>query len=82
MTQALAPQGVQVQPLLLPYTRALCTAELGALEGVYAPAADPRLRRSMPLGYSRACFYTHLGSAWRYRGVASLATVVLGVGED
>lgn len=82
VTQALALQGVQVQPLLLPYTRALRTAELGKLEGVYAPAADPRLRRSKPLGYSRACFYTRLDSEWRYRGIASLASVVLGVGED
>lgn len=82
VTQALTRQSIKVHPLMLPYTRALRSAELGTLEGVYAPAADRRLRRSTPVGYSRACFYTRLDSRWRYRGIASLTSVVLGVGED
>lgn len=49
---------------------------------MYAPAADRRLRRSIPLAYSRACFNTRLGQGWHYQGPRSLSAVVVGVIED
>ncbi|MBJ7313078.1 hypothetical protein ACFOLJ_30095 [Rugamonas sp. CCM 8940] len=80
--QALAPSGLQVASLLLPLNRAVSETAAGAIEGVYAPSTDPRLQLSVPLAYSRACFYTLAGVAWRYRGGESLHALRVGVIAD
>jgi polar amino acid transport system substrate-binding protein len=76
--QAMALQGYRVESLLRPLNRALQATDKGDLEGVYAPATDPRLRLSVPLAYSRACFYTLSDEPWSYRGLDSLRLIRLG----
>lgn len=78
-SRALATQGVRVAPLLMPLNRALQETLRGRIDGVYAPAVDARLRLSVPLAYSRACFYTLHDSHWRYSGLASLDGQQLGI---
>lgn len=80
--ETLALAHITVRPVLMPLSRAVAATGTGALEGVYAPGADRRLRRSVPLAYSRACFYTRSGQRWRYQGPGSLLKVVIGVIED
>lgn len=80
--QAMAAGGYRVQPLLLPLNRAVRDTLSGAIEGVYAPSIDPRLRLSVPLAYSRACFYTRTDSSWTYGGIATLRGMVVGVIDD
>lgn len=80
--QALALQDIRVRPALLPLSRAMHDTEQGLLDGVYAPPTDRRLRLSVPLAYSRACFYTRADSDWTYAGADSLEAVTVGVIDD
>lgn len=80
--EALASQGIDAVPVLMPLNRAMQEAVHGRIDGVYAPAIDARLRLSVPLAYSRACFYTLPDSAWSYRGLDSLAGLQLGIIDD
>lgn len=79
---ALAAQGMEVAPLLMPLNRAVQETVRGRIDGVYAPAVDARLRLSVPLAYSRACFYTLAGSRWRYAGLASLDGQQVGIIDE
>ncbi|WP_342118982.1 substrate-binding periplasmic protein [Pseudoduganella sp. OTU4001] len=79
---ALASQGLQATPVLMPLNRAMRETVVGRIDGVYAPAIDARLRLSTPLAYSRACFYTLSDSKWRYRGMASLAGQQVAIIDD
>lgn len=80
--QAMATQGYRVEPVLLPLSRAMASADNGRVEGVYAPPMDARLLFSEPLAYSRACFYTRIGESWSYQGLDSLRELQLGVIPD
>lgn len=79
---ALALRGKDAVPVLMPLNRAMHETVLGHIDGVYAPAIDARLRLSMPLAYSRACFYTLAGSPWHYSGPGSLADRQVGIIDD
>lgn len=79
---ALAAQGLQATPFLMPLNRAMRETMRGNIDGVYAPAVDARLRLSVPLAYSRACFYTLRHAMWRYSGMASLAGQQVGIIDD
>ncbi|PRC94248.1 ABC transporter substrate-binding protein [Solimicrobium silvestre] len=78
-TQAMLISGYQVESALIPLTRAMHEASTGSIQGVYAPPIDDRLRLSIPIAYSRACFYTLAEQTWRYQGIASLHNVVVGI---
>jgi polar amino acid transport system substrate-binding protein len=80
--QALASQGYHVEPVLMPLSRAIVEAGAGSIEGVYAPPLDARLRDSVPITWSRACFYTRNDSSWTFQGMPSLQGVKLGVIGD
>jgi polar amino acid transport system substrate-binding protein len=80
--QAMASQGYQVVPVLMPLSRAIVEAGSGNIEGVYAPPLDARLRDSVPITWSRACFYTRNDSSWTFQGMHSLQGVKLGVIGD
>lgn len=80
--EALASQGMDAVPLLMPLNRAMQETVRGRIDGVYAPAIDARLRLSVPLAHSRACFYTLKDSSWVYNGMASLAGQQIGVIDD
>jgi len=79
---ALASQGMAAVPVLMPLNRAMQETVRGRIDGVYAPAIDARLRLSVPLAHSRACFYTLKDSAWVYRGMASLDGQQVGIIDD
>ncbi|MBV8658753.1 MAG: transporter substrate-binding domain-containing protein [Burkholderiales bacterium] len=81
-SKALALSGVEVQPQLMPLNRAMELTLSGRIDGIYAPAIDPRLRMTNPLFSSRACFYTRRSSTWRYSGIASISTLPLGAIAD
>ncbi len=80
--QIMATSGYRQEPVLLPLNRAVAMTESGALDGVYAPAADQRLSPSEPLLFSRACFYTRADSTWKYTGMDSLRTLRVGAIKD
>lgn len=73
---------VQVQPVLMPFNRALRETDSSTIQGVYAPPIDERLRISVPIDYSRSCFYTLNNSKWTYQGLKSLRSVTLGAIEE
>jgi polar amino acid transport system substrate-binding protein len=81
-TRALATMGMRVEPVLLPLNRAMRQTANGAIDGVFAPPEDARLRPGPVLGYSRACFFTTTSSSWSYRGIWSLEGMRLGVIGD
>jgi len=80
--EALASQGFDAVPLLMPLNRATQETVSGRIDGVYAPAIDARLRLSVPLAHSRACFFTLRNSSWRYSGMASLAGLQVGIIDE
>lgn len=80
--QAMALSGYRVQPVLMPLTRAIREAGNGNIEAVYAPPIDQRLRLSMPIAYSRSCFYTQANNTWKFHGIDSLHGIKLGVIDD
>ena len=79
---ALAANGYQAVPELLPLNRAMTLTLSGKLDGIYAPEIDPRLRMTQPIIQSRACFYTLQDSHWRYGGIDSIQGRSLGVIAD
>lgn len=81
-SRALGASGLRVEPVLLPLSRAMRQTQSGAIDGVFAPPHDARLRTGPVLGYSRACFFTAATSAWTYRGLWSLKGARLGVIGD
>ncbi len=74
--------GYHVNSHLLPLNRAMIMAEVGAIDGIYAPILDNRLIMTEPLMSSRACFYTRKESKWIYKGIASLQDVTVSVIDD
>lgn len=80
--QVLAQSNIQLRPVLQPYSSALRANMEGDIEGVFAPARDRRIRRSIPLGYSLACFYTRPDDGWTYQTPASLDSAAIGVVEN
>lgn len=80
--EAMAMTGSHVEPLLLPLNRAIEQTVAGKIEGVYAPPIDERLTLSVPLAYSRACFYSRPNETWRYRGIGSLKNMTVGTIDD
>lgn len=80
--EAMDSVGYTVVPVLKPLSRAMFDTINGRGEGVYAPPSDERLLISGPIATSRACFYTLKGSAWKYKGISSLAAIQLGVVAD
>ena len=77
--EAMQSGGYQVEPVLMPLSRAIHETTLNHIQGVYAPPIDQRFDLSVPIGYSRACFYTRTDSIWTYRGLDSLHDVVVGI---
>lgn len=80
--QAMRPAGYRIEPVLLPFTRAVNETISGHIDGLFSPSLDPRIIKSNPLFYSRSCFYTLKNQHWTYRGIDSLAAISLGVIHD
>lgn len=80
--RALQLGGYSGVAVLMPLNRAMLAAQSGAIQGVYAPPIDQRLRLSVPVYQSRACFYSLGGEQWTYGGVATLGGKVVGIIDD
>jgi polar amino acid transport system substrate-binding protein len=80
--KSMALKGIKVDPVFLPLNRAIRLTVSGDVEGVFAPPVDARLRLGTTIAHSRACFYTLSESAWRYRNIASLKGLRVGVIDD
>lgn len=80
--KAMALSGYQVEPELRPLTRAIHETIHNTIAGVYAPPLDQDLRLSVPITYSRACFYSRLEGDWHYKNQNSLSEQTIGVIAD
>lgn len=80
--KAMALSGYQVEPELRPLTRAIHETVHNIIAGVYAPPFDQDLRLSLPITYSRACFYSRLDGVWHYKNADSLREQTIGVIAD
>jgi polar amino acid transport system substrate-binding protein len=73
--QALAAEGVAVNIVYRPWTRALRQTELGTFDGLLTPTvgAYPQfIYHQEPVGFQQYCFYVNAGSSWRYRQPSDL----------
>jgi polar amino acid transport system substrate-binding protein len=73
--QALAAEGVAVNIVYRPWTRALRQTEMGSFDGLLTPtvAGYPQfIYHQEPVGFQQFCFYVNAGSTWRYRQPADL----------
>ncbi|GLX78380.1 hypothetical protein tinsulaeT_17200 [Thalassotalea insulae] len=73
---------VNLTSLLLPLNRAMILAEQGKIDGIYAPTISDRFINSMPLTYSRACFFVNRQNKWRYTDIKDLSPVTVNVVDD
>lgn len=80
--KAMALSGYHVEPELRPLTRAIHETVHHIIAGVYAPPFDQDLRLSLPITYSRACFYSRMEGTWQYKNRESLSEQTIGVIAD
>ncbi len=80
--KAMALSGYHVEPELRPLTRAIHETVHHIIAGVYAPPFDQNLRLSLPIAYSRACFYSRIDGTWQYKNMNSLSEQSIGVIAD
>lgn len=80
-TLALAPLGHHVEYAFTPWDRALEEVAEGSIDAVVGatPLEADGLVLSDPLGLDNDCFFVRQESTWRYRDIASLNDVLLGV---
>ena len=80
-------QGHTIKYEVLPYSRALKSVADGSITAVLGSTADDNkanglLATSHNLGLSKVVFYVKKGNPWRYSGVKSLESVLLGMPLD
>jgi polar amino acid transport system substrate-binding protein len=78
-------QGYQVLYAAPPWSRAIFDARMGRYTGILAALKNDAPDFIYPeeeLGVNHMCFYVKAGSTWRYDGLPSLASVILGVVQD
>ncbi|MET3108742.1 polar amino acid transport system substrate-binding protein [Oxalobacteraceae bacterium GrIS 2.11] len=80
--QAMQLSGFQIEPVLVPFTRAIDQTVDGYIQGVFSPPGDSRLSMSRPMFYARSCFYTLNDQSWTYHGLKSLEQITVGVIPD
>lgn len=77
--RAMILSGYKVEPELRPLTRAIHETVAHVIAGVYAPPQEQGLRLSLPIEYSRACFYSRIERSWQYKDMDSLSGKTIGV---
>ena len=82
VTEAMKLRDIQVESVLVPFSRAMNEAKFGIVQGIYSPPNDPRLSMSASISYARSCFYTLADSTWFYKNLGSLQNITVGVIPD
>jgi len=80
--QVFGSAGIKVEYKLYPWTEALQRVREGkdsAVIGAFRTDAPDFIFPAIPFSFSRQCFYTRQDSDWKFKNIASLNGLVLGV---
>jgi polar amino acid transport system substrate-binding protein len=85
LREVLATANIELEVLVIPWSRALHEARFGHIDGLLTLVpgeAQNILMPTTPTMTYQDCFYQRADNTWRYQGVPSLQQQVLGVVQD